>query len=74
MAVDQNARAVAVSISAVTRGSAMTAQIGRLRRRLPRRIALVVGGEGAARAQRGVETIRDLGALDAWACRLAAAV
>jgi methanogenic corrinoid protein MtbC1 len=70
---DRNARAVAVSVSRVSRGAGMTTQIAGLRRLLPRRIGLVVGGDGAPQARPGVEVIQDLAVLDAWGRRLATA-
>jgi methanogenic corrinoid protein MtbC1 len=72
LAKDLNARAVAVSVSRASRGAAMTAQIANLRRLLPRRIGLVVGGDGAPRPRPGLEAIQQLTALDAWGRRLAA--
>lgn len=71
LAKDLNARAVAVSVSQASRGAGMTTQIAKLRRLLPRRIALVVGGDGAPLSRPGVEVIQDLAALDAWGRRLA---
>jgi MerR family transcriptional regulator, light-induced transcriptional regulator len=70
---EMGARAVGVSISASSRGAAMTAQVLRLRSLLPRRIGLLVGGDGAPRARAGVTVIQDLGALDHWARALAGA-
>jgi methylmalonyl-CoA mutase cobalamin-binding subunit len=72
LAKDLNARAVAVSVSRASRGAAMTAQIANLRRLLPRRIGLVVGGDGAPQPRPGLEVIQQLTALDAWGRRLAA--
>jgi methanogenic corrinoid protein MtbC1 len=72
LARDLNARALAVSVSVATRGPASAAQIRRLRERLPRRMTLLVGGEGAPEPRAGIEVIRDLRALDAWGRRLAA--
>jgi DNA-binding transcriptional MerR regulator/methylmalonyl-CoA mutase cobalamin-binding subunit len=66
LAKDLHARAVAVSVSRASRGAAMKTQIATLRRLLPRRIAIVAGGEGAPRPRPGVEVIQDLAALDAW--------
>jgi len=66
LAKDLAARAVAVSVSLASRGAAMTAQISSLRRLLPRRVGLIIGGDGAPRPRPGVEVIQDLAALDAW--------
>ena len=73
LAKDLNARAVAVSVSQASRGAAMTTQIANLRRLLPRRIGLVIGGDGAPHSRPGVEVIQQLSALDAWGRRLATA-
>jgi len=73
LAKDLKARAVAVSVSRASRGAAMTTQIANLRRSLPRRIALVVGGDGAPPPRPGVEVVQQLTALDAWGRRLATA-
>jgi DNA-binding transcriptional MerR regulator/methylmalonyl-CoA mutase cobalamin-binding subunit len=71
LAKDLNARAVAVSVSRASRGAGMTTQIANLRGLLPRRIRLVIGGDGAPPSRPGVEVIQDLAALDAWGRRLA---
>ncbi len=47
LAVERGASAVALSVSVAGRGSRMTGQIQKLRRKLPRRIHLILGGEGA---------------------------
>ncbi len=73
LAKDLGARAVALSVSRASRGVGMTTQIADLRRLLPRRIELVVGGDGAPLSRRGVEVIQDLAALDAWGRCLATA-
>jgi methanogenic corrinoid protein MtbC1 len=73
LAKDLKARAVAVSVSRASRGAAMTTQIANLRRSLPRRIALVVGGDGAPPPRPGVEVVQQLTALDVWGRRLATA-
>ncbi len=73
LAKDLGARAVAVSVSRASRGAAMKTQIATLRRLVPRRIAIVAGGEGAPRPRPGIEVIQDLAALDAWGRRLASA-
>jgi methanogenic corrinoid protein MtbC1 len=71
LAKDLKARAVAVSVSQSSRGAAMTTQISSLRRLLPRRVGLIIGGDGAPRPRPGVEVIQNLAALDAWGRRLA---
>jgi cobalamin-dependent methionine synthase I len=70
---DLNARLLGLSVSSVNGGAATGARIRRLRKALPRRIALVVGGDGAPEPSPGVEVIRDLRALDARARSLWAA-
>ncbi len=72
LAKDMDAGAVALSVSAATRGKHTTAQVSRLRSLLPRRIALLVGGQGAPRPRPGLEIIQDLGALEAWGRQLVA--
>lgn len=72
LAVDLGARAAAVSVSAATRGSASSAAIRKLRHRLPPRVALVVGGDGAPRAQPGIDVVHDLRELEDWGSRLVA--
>ncbi len=71
LATDLNARAVALSVSEASRGPAMSVQITGVRRLLPRRIGLLIGGNGAPRSRPGIEVIQDLGALDVWARHLA---
>jgi MerR family transcriptional regulator, light-induced transcriptional regulator len=71
LAKDLNARAVAISVSRAARGAAMATQIANLRRLLPRRIGIVVGGDGAPRSRPGVEVIQNLATLDGWGRRLA---
>jgi len=68
---DLNARAVALSVSEASRGPGMSAQITGVRRMLPRRIDLLIGGDGAPRSRPGIEIIQDLGDLDVWARHLA---
>jgi methanogenic corrinoid protein MtbC1 len=71
LAKDLNARAVAVSVSRASRGAAMAAQISSLRRSVPRRVGLIVGGDGAPRPRPGIAVIQDLAELDTWGRRLA---
>lgn len=73
LAKDLSARAIAVSVSESTRGGART-QIRRLRELLAKRMALLVGGEGAPRSGAGLDVFRDLSSLDAWAQRVTPAV
>ena len=70
LAKDLDARAVAVSVSRASRGAAMTAQISGVRRLLPRRVGLIVGGDGAPRPRPGIEIIQDLATLDVWGRRV----
>jgi methanogenic corrinoid protein MtbC1 len=72
LARDIGARAVAVSVSLATKGPGTAAALRRLREALPRRVVLVVGGEGAPSARAGIDVITDLRELDAWGRRLAA--
>jgi methanogenic corrinoid protein MtbC1 len=71
LAKDLNARAVAVSVSIATRGKTTTTHLNRLRALLPRRVRLLVGGEGAPRPRPGLEIMQDLGTLEAWGRYLA---
>ena len=72
LARDLGARAVALSVSSATRGAATSGHVRRLREMLPRRVRLVVGGEGAPKEGSGLDVIRDLSELDAWGRRLQA--
>ncbi|MCG6928409.1 MAG: MerR family DNA-binding transcriptional regulator [Acidobacteria bacterium] len=72
LATDLGARAVAVSVSSATRGAATSASLRKLRGRLPPRVALIVGGDGAPRAQAGIEVVRSLAALEDWGAQLMA--
>ncbi len=72
LAKDMDARAVALSVSVATRGKHATAQLTRLRSLLPRRIGLLIGGEGAPRRRPGVEIVQDLGGLEFWGRQLVA--
>jgi methanogenic corrinoid protein MtbC1 len=64
---DLGARVLALSVSSANAGPATGAKVRRLRKALPRKLALIVGGDGAPDAQPGIDVIRDLGALDARA-------
>ncbi len=68
---DLAARAVALSISRATRGQGSTTHLRRLRESLPRRVRIVVGGEGAPAAKAGIEVVKSLRGLDAWGRGLA---
>jgi methanogenic corrinoid protein MtbC1 len=71
LAADLGARAVGLSVSLATKGAGSATQTSRLRALLPRRIALLVGGEGAPRPRNGVDAIRTLRELEGWARRRA---
>ena len=69
---DLSARAVAISVSRATRGQGSTTLLRRLRESMPRRVRIVVGGEGAPAATKaGIEVVTSLRGLDAWGRRLA---
>jgi methanogenic corrinoid protein MtbC1 len=70
LARDAAARAVAVSVSLATRGSASAGTLRKLRELLPKRVILVAGGDGAPSARPGIETVSSLRHLDAWGRRL----
>jgi MerR family transcriptional regulator, light-induced transcriptional regulator len=72
LAKDLNARAVAVSISSATRTSSAGTSLKHLREDLPRRVTLLVGGDGAPKPREGLEVIRELQKLDEWGRRLVA--
>ena len=70
LARDLGARAVAISVTVAGRGPAAAAALRRLRDALPKRVALIAGGEGAPAGKPGIETFAGLRELDAWARRL----
>lgn len=72
VARDFRARAVAVSISSANRGEAMVAQVERLRGLLPRRVTLLLGGDGAPPPRPGMRVIQDFPTLVAWGRQLVA--
>ncbi|MHC4970957.1 MAG: MerR family transcriptional regulator [Planctomycetota bacterium] len=64
-----DAVAVAISVSLSTGGMATDQSLTALRRALPHRTTLLVGGEGARRGRRGVRGVvylKDLGQLATW--------
>ncbi len=68
MVREADAQALGLSVSAATAGPATNAMLARVRRLLPRRTALLVGGAGAPAApSRGVLVFTDLGASFEWA-------
>lgn len=73
VSAQQGARAVAISISAASRGGKTARHLATLRRLLPRHVSLLVGGEGSPGPRPGIEVLPDLPALDAWARRAALA-
>lgn len=70
VARERGVRATGVSVSVATRGAGTDDRIRTLRQLLPRRIPLVIGGEGAPDAEPGLTIIHDVIELDAWARRL----
>lgn len=56
-AAETGARAVALSVSAVSAGPESTARLAWLREALPARVPLFVGGEGAPGATPGIDTL-----------------
>lgn len=71
LAEDLEAGAVALSVSSLTKGTASSTAVRKLRKRLPGKVALVVGGDGAPRPAAGVAVVQDLRALEDWGRRLA---
>jgi MerR family transcriptional regulator, light-induced transcriptional regulator len=67
------ARGIGLSVSRSSAGPAMARAVVRLRAALPRRTLLVVGGAGAPAPRSGIDVVRDLARLDAWARDLARA-
>ncbi len=61
------ARAVGISVSSATGGPATLRRLRALRALLPKRTILLVGGDGAPRADHGITPMPDLAQLDAWA-------
>jgi methanogenic corrinoid protein MtbC1 len=72
LAGELGARGVGVSVSLATRGARTGAALAKLRRLMPRRAALVVGGGGAPGMVAGAAVVRTLDALAGWACALGA--
>ena len=72
LARDLSARVVAVSISSANRTTPTASHLRSLRGDVPRRVALLVGGDGAPKPREGIEVIRDLRRLDEWGRRLVA--
>lgn len=66
LARDLGARALAISVSSASKGASTNQQLRRLRELLPRRAALLVGGDGAPKPSPGIEVIQDLAALAEW--------
>ncbi len=71
LAKDMNVGAVALSLSLATRGARANGQLRSLREKLPRRIALVVGGAGAPESRPGTLNVHGVRKLEAWARTLA---
>jgi DNA-binding transcriptional MerR regulator len=70
LARDTEARAVGLSISAVTATKATVRAIGGLRRALPAKTQLLVGGDAAPTQVGGAVRLSDPGDVEAWARRL----
>jgi DNA-binding transcriptional MerR regulator/methylmalonyl-CoA mutase cobalamin-binding subunit len=66
VARDLRARAVAVSISLATHGAQSSALLDNLRTALPKRIALVIGGEGAPMRPAGIRRFGTLPEFADW--------
>jgi methanogenic corrinoid protein MtbC1 len=64
---DVRARALALSVSSSTGGAATVGKLRRLRQAVPRRVSMIVGGDGASEVGAGVEVMQDLQSLDARA-------
>jgi methanogenic corrinoid protein MtbC1 len=72
LARDLRVRGVGISVSRATGGPATVRRLRALRRLLPKRTVLLVGGEGAPQVDHGLTPMRSLVELDAWARQAAA--
>ncbi|MGE0685025.1 MAG: cobalamin-dependent protein, partial [Candidatus Binatia bacterium] len=66
LAKDINACAIAISVSVANRGEGMNAQLELLRGLVPKRVSLLVGGDGAPGKRPGLKVFSDLESLEAW--------
>jgi len=64
---ERRARAVGISISSARTGAPSARPLTRLRTLLPKRVSLVIGGDGAPRRRRFVTRVEDFRALETWA-------
>ena len=64
---DIGARVAALSVSAAHRGRESSGTLRRLRRKLPKRVGMLVGGDGAPKPCDGIEMVQNLRELDVWA-------
>jgi methanogenic corrinoid protein MtbC1 len=71
LARDLRVRAVGISVSTATGGPVTVRRLRTLRAQLPKRAALLVGGEGAPPSGPGITTLLTLPELDAWARQVA---
>jgi methanogenic corrinoid protein MtbC1/DNA-binding transcriptional MerR regulator len=71
LAHDSRARAVGISVSSATAGAGTMRRLRTLRAHLPKRTALLVGGEGAPPAEPGITRMHQLAEFDAWVRRAA---
>ncbi len=71
LARDVGARAVAISLSAASRGPASASALRKLREGLPKKVILLAGGDGAPAGKPGIDSTTSLRELDAWGRRLA---
>jgi methanogenic corrinoid protein MtbC1 len=67
---EAEARAIAISVSLATKGCETDAMLVDLRDQTPRRVSLIVGGDGAPAPSAGIQTISTLAELFNWAERL----
>jgi methanogenic corrinoid protein MtbC1 len=67
------ARALALSVSSANRGSRTAGKIRQVRRALPKRILMLVGGAGAPPPTPGIEVASSFREADSWTQRLASA-
>jgi len=70
IARDADIRAVALSVSSATGGPPTAQAIRRLRERLPKRVALLVGGDGAPKARPGIEPLHGFQSVESWCAAL----
>ena len=70
LATELQARAIAISVSTGNASAGMRAQIRQLRRLVPQRISILLGGDGASQVHPKLTVIKNLMELDGWGRQL----